>query len=512
METSRPEETTVLKDWGIDLINELNNINAIDKVNSDDFISPSMFGAIGDGVSDDTAAFSRALDEWLGRDFPGVFKLGAGKNYKINTVISKTISATEIGPWIIDGYGAKITSGVASGTLLTFVLSGTPTVRNLIIKGLNIYGANTESLLTLNGGDSATGYFYGSVIRDCIFENFAGNGLSLLGNFFESTVDTCQFRSNAANVTGYGLYCYDGTGSGIVSSINVNNCIASYGKNGIYVKSPTGDVKVYGCSAFYGYEYGILLENNFGNSITNCHLENNWESAADLANGKAGLSVINSGRIEGCYGTTNSKQRYVVEAYASAGEQITISSGRKTGSVVKYAYVNGDAGSNIYIEGGQTYDTVSDSPNCSIARTGFGYKNLEPVSTSGAGEDNLMSYTLPQYVLGVKGVIRVTAFGVKTNGNSENKTIKFYFGSTPVTFHAAAANSNDWRLEAIITNYRDDTNQSISWVGYDGATVLQGLDGATEDTTGGDITIKLTGECASGTDTITQSAMVVEFL
>jgi hypothetical protein len=361
--------------------------------------------------------------------------------------------------------------------------------------------------LTVNGGDSATAYFYGCSIEDLRLENFGVTGLQVLGNFFESSITRVQARSSAST-TGYGIYAYNGSGSGIVSSINITNCIVSGGENGIYVKSPTGDVNVICSTALLAQEYGIFLENNFSSAVLNCHLENNWESAANLAAGQAGLYVSGHGSIIGCYGTTNSKQKYVVRAYAGANSIINIIGGISAGDTTHYAYIGSGAGGVVNLMGTQTYTSLDD-PTGTIARIGALYKDVEPVSTSGTGEDTLMTFTLRDDHFGPQGMIHIRAAGTKTNTNG-NKKLKLHFGSTTAEFHPDSSNDDPWRLDATIWNYRDDTNQTIEALGNDGSTTIFVQASATEDTTAGDIVVKITGECAHASDVITQSMIYIE--
>ena len=101
------------------------------------------------------------------------------------------------------------------------------------------------------------------------------------------------------------------------------------------------------------------------------------------------------------------------------------------------------------------------------------------------------------------------AAGTKTGANG-NKTIKLLWGASSVTFNAAANDTNDWRVEAELTfTAGDDTN--MTWVGFNGTTVTQGYEDAmSDDLTSGAITLKITGECASASDTITQTLWQVE--
>jgi len=130
------------------------------------------------------------------------------------------------------------------------------------------------------------------------------------------------------------------------------------------------------------------------------------------------------------------------------------------------------------------------------------------VSTSGTGEDVIGSGYIPAGAMELDSGVIVKACGTKT-GAAGNKTLKFRFGSTTITFHAAANNQNDWKFEAWVFNTGATNTQGISWVGYDGTTLLQGYDTAAEDSTAA-IYARVTGECADAGDTITQTMHLMQ--
>ena len=139
--------------------------------------------------------------------------------------------------------------------------------------------------------------------------------------------------------------------------------------------------------------------------------------------------------------------------------------------------------------------------------SGYLLRGTTQVATSGAGEDDLCSQVIPVNKFQVGERLRIIAAGTKTGG-AGNKTIKFYFGSTAVTFNAAANDTNDWRFQGEIIA-TTNTAQRFTWVGFNGTTITQGYDTASETLTSG-VTIKLTGECADAGDTITQTIFLVE--
>jgi hypothetical protein len=103
--------------------------------------------------------------------------------------------------------------------------------------------------------------------------------------------------------------------------------------------------------------------------------------------------------------------------------------------------------------------------------------------------------------------LRFRASGAKAGANG-NKTLKFHFDTKEITFHAAANDTNDWRFEATV-EHSAATSQKITWVGWNGTTMTQGYDTHNADLTG-DVTVKITGECAHASDTIYQLTLEME--
>ncbi len=129
-------------------------------------------------------------------------------------------------------------------------------------------------------------------------------------------------------------------------------------------------------------------------------------------------------------------------------------------------------------------------------------------STSGTGEDTLATTVIPADSLGIGRFLRVIAAGTITDAAAGNKTVKFYFDTTSITIQAAANTNTDWRFEAWI-EYSSAANQRITWAAWNGSTSLQGYDTATADMTA-DVTMKVTGECADGSDDISQTMWIID--
>jgi uncharacterized protein (DUF433 family) len=230
--------------------------------------------------------------------------------------------------------------------------------------------------------------------------------------------------------------------------------------------------------------------NNFGMLFTNNIIYDAWSNTIISPLGVY-INGANTAVLEGNYFIKGTKVA-TYDFSSAAGAGITI------GNVAdSYPRI----GKN-YIK--DVTMSVSDSGRRS------GSSSLAQRSTSGTGEDDLATLTIPAGTIGRYGGFKVSAAGIKA-GTKGNKTLKFYFGTLAITFHAAANDTNDWTFEATVINTLSTGVQTIKWLGTNGDTVLSGASAGTIDTTV-DVTVKVTGECTDVDDKITQNFMLIERL
>lgn len=143
--------------------------------------------------------------------------------------------------------------------------------------------------------------------------------------------------------------------------------------------------------------------------------------------------------------------------------------------------------------------------------------NVVDVGNVGAGEDDLMTYSLPAGSLASNGqIVRVTMWGTFA-ATAAAKTIKAYFGATSATWSAVTLGTlQNWQLQFIIVRTGAAT-QVANLIGtqYDTSagvsTTLQPAELAPAETLSGAVTIKLTGTATADNDVV-QKAMIVELL
>ena len=130
-----------------------------------------------------------------------------------------------------------------------------------------------------------------------------------------------------------------------------------------------------------------------------------------------------------------------------------------------------------------------------------------------AGEDNLISYSMPKNTLGANNdVLEITAFGTFAD-NANNKTVSLVLGSTDLFNTGAVAFRNqDWCIESKIIRTGAATQKCITKFYTDYADITNIVDyvAGTENlaTT---LTIKCTGEATTTNDIVQQGLIIKNF-
>ncbi len=175
--------------------------------------------------------------------------------------------------------------------------------------------------------------------------------------------------------------------------------------------------------------------------------------------------------------------------------------------VLVNAGIEGDIDSYITMHGGTGAAILSPSGTISVG--------LTPVGNVGAGEDDLMTYTLPANSLSYATAgIRVTAWGTGAN-NINAKTVSLYVGGTLINTGAlVASQANLWEAEILYFSTGANTQRYFSKLSRVSATAVDvtlRTQGTLTKTQSSDIIIKFTGTAISNDD-VAQQGMIVEFL
>ena len=195
------------------VINLQNQIDLIHEA----FVIPEMFGAVGDGVTDDTQAIQDAIDAGVNNV---VF---LPKTYKIVTLSIKNK----------DGFKLIGSGATLKTTATTYAIQMEGTINDVIIEGFNITADNATSSTNICGIGSNSG---NSLTRLRIFNNNIYNmnvGISVnsdLSGHVEGCIVYGNFIRDMLGTEigqGYGIHMSDGAdenASSIIDSNTIDNC------------------------------------------------------------------------------------------------------------------------------------------------------------------------------------------------------------------------------------------------------------------------------------------------
>ncbi len=146
--------------------------------------------------------------------------------------------------------------------------------------------------------------------------------------------------------------------------------------------------------------------------------------------------------------------------------------------------------------------------NTSVSRIGVASTAVATGATT--AESTLLQYTLPASLLANPGdSIRIGCWGI-TGANTNNKTMKLYFGSVVIATATAATNNPGWNLRMNVRR-RSATTPAIDSTGQVDTTLVSPVNADGAETLTGSVLIKCTGTngTASAAD-ITAQGLLVE--
>ena len=249
--------------------------NAID----DRYVTPEMYGAVGDGEADDTKAIQKALDAG------GRVVLHA--RYKVTSL---TMSGA-----ILEGYGATLI-GDAAGTALTLESDS-------VIHGLTITGAHIGVLVK---GD-------GCKVQDCTFANIYNRSIVVYGAS-ECRINNCCFKNT-------GGIMMQGESGGTVKNNIVDGCVLDgiTSDKAIYLNSTLDTLQITGCviNNCYVDRYsavGIFVGGEF-NTVSNCKIGKLKEDSTSTETPRPLWVHDGKGNVvEGCHFVESPRGLYIINA------------------------------------------------------------------------------------------------------------------------------------------------------------------------------------------------------
>ncbi len=393
-------------------------------------------------------------------------------------------------------------------------------LRDVLIR--NVIGEKIESAVFALNGLGATGYCERIKFLSCVAQNSRQDGYNDFGGGYNRDI---EFNSCIARLLdGFGHEQSTSMGLRIIGGL-VANC----GQSGIGLEfHPTqsllAQVDIIGVTIrdIYTTNYpdspgislgqaqnpvNVFIRNNTiqrtGGHGIKCNLVPNnvvIEGNRIQDVGKGGVDKIGMFGFNG----TNIKVLDNVVTTATAGYAMTDGIAVQGNSAT-----NRIAGNEI---SGETLTKITAGALCRAER------NIQPVfvrasvGNIGAGEDDLLTYSVPARTIEADNqYIVVKAWGT-TAANANNKQVKLYWGASQlVATGALAANNKDWYIECIINRLSSTVATSVSNGQFNGAIIAHdSTNFGGQDWTLARI-IKCTGE-ATTTDDIIQTGMSITYM
>lgn len=259
------------------------------------YISVADFGAVGDGTTDDTAAFLAAI---AATPDGGVLYLPPNATY----LIAQTIVLTK--PIVIRG-GAK------ENTTLLFKASGTYLAAPY---KCGILAPHSTTVVPSYSGDAARSSFSGFTLQMQAGPS-AMTGMLVCTPVYINEVDAVSFSGHGFAVNASVAPTVDIIGN--ANGATFTNCAAITNTlSGFYTYGNNANACVFlGCRTFQNTLWGFYEDGFLGNSYVGCETDGN------VAGGYGGYATIGSGQNRscyvGCYAETNQTPTWSVGVYTT---------------------------------------------------------------------------------------------------------------------------------------------------------------------------------------------------
>jgi len=241
-------------------------------------VGPSIFdfGAAGDGITDDSAAFTNALRSAATN---GVMVRVPSYTYAIANPIVFS-STTNVGTtWGLECEGAHLISKITNGGDIISLTSNNTVRYFRLAGGMTITGTGSDGNGLHLFAPGGSYWLYNAMIEGLSVEGVGGHGLLFEGNVFESVIENSFFQDCKKNGATFAQ-----SKGGVCSAIQVIssyfNQNANYGlcaTNFDATYGGTTDVRVYGGYCRDNQRYGFYYNNGTAGSscIEQVGFENN---------------------------------------------------------------------------------------------------------------------------------------------------------------------------------------------------------------------------------------------
>jgi len=491
-------------------------------------VSVKDFGAVGDGVTDDTAAIQAALDD--------VYATGGGTLYFPTGVYLVTSIVKSFASNItvkFHGAGKMATvlrkTGASTTPILDLSCTTSPGVTYSPIRDLRIQGnAKTHDGIRLTN--------WARFDLENVYVNACDVGINNRGSLVFIAKDctivsnNTGYKADVSSAIGANLYEFYGGSISANTTLGVDLGegtgfsfhLVDFGGNGTSADLNTGAVLIRGTvDDGIGVAYG---------SFSNCWFELNKGTAIRVENAELHLGFKDTQCISSEGGNAMNigdiRSLQLINFIApSSPDTVTVACKNfmSIGGVIGILVDNSTNTSNVFGTATATAGTgtrarqfnpqIGNSTSYGIS-PGVVFKSGTSIANTGSTETDLRTYTLPANAFSETGKgVRITAYGTTAN-NANIKTLRLYFDGVVIgSIALTTSQANTFRADGEVMYDLGTTSRAIMQI-IQGGTATQTIctsTTVTTYTTSNSAIIKVTGEGVATND-ITLRGIIIEYI
>lgn len=351
------------------------------------FIYPECYGALGNGLRDDSGSINSAITAAQGQG-GGIILFSSGKVYKVESPIVIPITADNI---TLSGYGATIRGALDDSIIrIADIVTQNDHATNINILGLSVFGSGNTDTTFPNQNGIEINAIIGCTLRDVQIWNIPNVGLIGTKSGASGATYWNQVLWDHVSVRFCGKQCVSVGAIGNNAAgddLTIINSLFNHGGEKISSNDPDGAVylKVIGLSMSgceisgnysianpgFGYRRGLIIQTACG-LLSDMHYEgngNNQAGSADLLIEDAARGLVVSGSNH--YGSLTVAPKYAIEV-VSAGASITGVTWAGDVGIHNYDYIiNGIGATDLYVGNIQNLNNPQIAPNVKVVNYNY---------------------------------------------------------------------------------------------------------------------------------------------